>query len=81
MMKIIRIGKFEAEIDLLRLCGSTSLRKQSYLAQDHIHTATEYLQGGSFDKFSGKLMAMLSHLHSKILFPDVQRETLYSCLE
>ncbi|KAK4806816.1 hypothetical protein QYF61_005612 [Mycteria americana] len=63
--------------DLWRLSCTTPLLKQGYLepvAQDHVQTAFEYLQGGRLHNLSGQPFPVLSHPHSQKVFPDVQTE-------
>ena len=55
----------------------TLLLKQGHLdqaAQDCVSTAFEYLQGWKLHNLSGQPVSVLSHPHSKKVFPDVQRE-------
>lgn len=59
----------------LEVILSTLLLKQGHLksaAQDHVQTASEYLQGRRLHNSSGQPVSVLSHLHNKKNFPDVQ---------
>ena len=63
--------------DLWKSSGPTPLLKLGHLkpvAQGHVQTAFEYLQGGRLHNLSGQTLPVLSHPHSKNVFPDVQRE-------
>jgi len=63
--------------DLLRSSCPTPLLKQDHLepaAQDQIQTAFEYLQGRRLHNLSGRSVPVLSHPHSKNVFPNVQTE-------
>ena len=69
--------KLEVGRDLWRSSGPTPLLKQGHLelaAQDHVQMASEYLQGWRLHPLPGQPVPVLGHPHSKILFPDVQRE-------
>ena len=46
----------------------------SLLAQNHVQTAFEHLQGWRLDNLPGQPVPVLSHSHCKKVFPDVQRE-------
>ena len=53
------------------------LLKQGHLepvAQGHVQTDFEYLQGWRLCSLSGQPVPVLSHLHSEKVFPSVQRE-------
>lgn len=49
-------------------------RQPKQVAQKHAQTAFEYLQEERTHNLSGQPVSVLSHLHSKELFPEVQRE-------
>ena len=44
------------------------------VAQDHVQTAFEYLQGWPLHDLPGQAVPVLSHLHGEKVFPDVQGE-------
>ena len=44
------------------------------VAQNCGQTAFEYLQGGRLHNLSGQPVPVLTHPHSKTVFPDVQME-------
>ena len=70
-------GVTEVRRDLWRSSSPNALLKQSQLepvAQDHIQTATEYLQRGRLHNLSVQPVPVLSHPHSEKVFPEVQRE-------
>ena len=63
--------------DLWRSSAPTTLLKQGHLqlvAQDHVQTAFEYLQGWRIHNLSGQPVPVLSHPHGAKVFPDVQVE-------
>ena len=70
--RLVEVGR-----DLWRSSGPTLQLKQGHLepaAQDSVQTAFEFLQGGRLHNLSGQLVPVLGHLHSRKVFPDVQRE-------
>jgi len=65
----------EVRRDLWKSSGPIPLLKQGHLervAQDHVKTSSEYLQGWRLPKLPGKPIPVLGHSHSKDVFPDVQ---------
>ena len=63
--------------ELWRSPGLNPLLKQGHLelvAQDHVQTVFEYLQGWRLHNLSGKPVPVLSHSQSEKVFPDIQRE-------
>ena len=57
--------------------GPTLLLKRRCLeqvAQDHVQTTFEYLQGWRLHNLPGQSVSVLGHPHSEKAFPDVQRE-------
>jgi len=63
--------------ELLRSSGPHLLLKPDHLeqvAQHHVQTAFQYLQGWRFHILSGIPVLVLIHSHSEDVFSDVQRE-------
>jgi len=67
----------EAGRHFWRSSGPISLLHQGHLepvAQDHVQTAFEYLQGWRLHNLSGQPVPQPRHPHSEKVFPDVQTE-------
>jgi len=70
--RMVKVGR-----DLWKSTGPPLWLKHSHLellAQNHVQTTFEYLQGGRSHKNSGQPVSVLNHPHSEKLFPDIQRE-------
>lgn len=60
--------------DLWRESRPTPLLKQGHIewvAQDYVQAVFEHLQGGTHYNFCGQVVPVLSHPHSKKVFPDI----------
>jgi len=68
--RMVEVGR-----GLWRPSGLTTLLKQGHLelvAQDHVHTAFEYLQGWRLHRLSGQPVPVLSL--GEVVLPDVHME-------